>query len=648
MSKFSQSKGKAIEVADELKAFIDKYGYDSYEQNIESLIKKLREEKLYILVCGEIKRGKSSFLTAYLEEEGVFPINVNVATNLVSIASYGERERLSVVVNKDGRDKSIPIRKDEIKEYVTEQGNKNNIKEAKLLTIEIPNEKLKDGFVFVDTPGIGSITPQHSAITFAFLQNADAALFVSDTHAPLTDEEVEFIKKVYEHCKNIVFLLTKIDKSDEYEQLMETNKEKIASALNIPEKEILYVPISNTAKMKYLETNNKRFLDISNYQKLENVLWENILRKRSKMIFLPAIGESIKITSNLRHFIESNLKAMSKENTEYAKDFQNEYEELIRNRKELLERNPEWLEKMSDMLKGVKVEIIEYINYNISQIKKNFDENLEIASYRRDPNKVLFDVQMDLNNVLLECNKQMTARIENVYKELVRITGMDIEYVEVYKKIEAGQDENAKIKKRGNVSKFLNVTRNASFNSAAGTAVGGVVGGIIGVAVDAVTLGMSLGLGTYIGSILGGAIGGLIGAITGGKEAIRNNKDMDKNIISKVVIPIINDTHKTVVTQIGTIIDKSHTVLRDELRSLIRAEKERLETELKGFQDNLKLTKDNIDKKVLDLKNQLNQIAKIEGSLEKLVDEGYEEADPINEEETGNGHKIDIKEDWLD
>jgi putative ribosome biogenesis GTPase RsgA len=42
--------------------------------------------------------------------------------------------------------------------------------------MESPNPQLKEGLVLVDTPGIGSLNTEHTAITYAFIPNADAIL----------------------------------------------------------------------------------------------------------------------------------------------------------------------------------------------------------------------------------------------------------------------------------------------------------------------------------------------------------------------------------------------------------------------------------------------------------------------------------------
>ena len=62
--------------------------------------------------------------------------------------------------------------------------------------------------MFVDTPGVGSLNISHAEATYGFLPNADLLLFVSDTNAGFTETELNFLKRGYQYCKNVIFPLT--------------------------------------------------------------------------------------------------------------------------------------------------------------------------------------------------------------------------------------------------------------------------------------------------------------------------------------------------------------------------------------------------------------------------------------------------------
>ena len=101
--------------------------------------------KLFVVVAGEFKQGKSSLLNAFLNKTEIFSVDIDITTNLVSTITYGKDERVSVVLGESGKETIKQIAKSDIPDYVTEQRNVKNAKQAKMLTIESPNPQLKEG-----------------------------------------------------------------------------------------------------------------------------------------------------------------------------------------------------------------------------------------------------------------------------------------------------------------------------------------------------------------------------------------------------------------------------------------------------------------------------------------------------------------------
>lgn len=67
------------------------YASQHKESDIETmkkLIQKASVNEVSVLICGEFKRGKSSFINAFLGED-VCPTDPGIATAVVSIIKYG-------------------------------------------------------------------------------------------------------------------------------------------------------------------------------------------------------------------------------------------------------------------------------------------------------------------------------------------------------------------------------------------------------------------------------------------------------------------------------------------------------------------------------------------------------------------------------
>jgi predicted GTPase len=187
---------------------------------------RLESGLLTTVVCGEFKRGKSTLLSALLNEPGLFPADALPGTNVVTSVRWGEQEAITATVRlPDSSEERVAITRAEIAGYVTEGGNPRNKREVITVEIEIPNSKLESGQVFIDTPGTGGVFTEHTAVTQLILPAADALLFVTDVEAPLYASELDFLRRAIhaasltEDADSLVSVLTKIDQGTEYEEI---------------------------------------------------------------------------------------------------------------------------------------------------------------------------------------------------------------------------------------------------------------------------------------------------------------------------------------------------------------------------------------------------------------------------------------------
>ncbi|NER05228.1 MAG: dynamin, partial [Okeania sp. SIO3C4] len=182
----------------------------------------------------------------------------------------------------------MEITREEISDYVTEQKNKNNTKNARMLVIESPNPQLENGLLLVDTPGVGSLNTNHTDITYTFIPNADVILFVSDVYAPLSQPELDFVKMIREHNQNIVYVTTKIDRIDDSktQMIVENNRQKLAKISQCSPDEITIIPVSSKNKLDYLKTGDKEDLEDSNFPKLEDKIWQILNQEKGYILLM--------------------------------------------------------------------------------------------------------------------------------------------------------------------------------------------------------------------------------------------------------------------------------------------------------------------------------------------------------------------------
>ncbi len=143
------------------------------------LVREHVDEFFLLVVVGEVKSGKSSFINALLKEaiqaEGPLPL-----TDRIWVLRHGEKTMERV-----------------LDEFVHEK--------------EHPNELLKL-FNMVDTPGTNSIVYRHQEVTESFIPKADLILFVTSIDRPFSESEHQFLNFINEKWrKKVIFVLTKVD-----------------------------------------------------------------------------------------------------------------------------------------------------------------------------------------------------------------------------------------------------------------------------------------------------------------------------------------------------------------------------------------------------------------------------------------------------
>lgn len=175
----------------------------------------LRADRFVLTVLGKAKRGKSTLLNALLGrgDDILAPIDKLPASSAISRFRWAESERV-VVTFRDGHVEEIAT--DRVREFVTEEQNKENYKGVDVVDIEGPFPGLDRDLELVDTPGAASLHEHHDAILHAFIPQADAVIFLVTARMPLDQDELDLLQKVKAaDVRKVFFVVNKVDECDE-------------------------------------------------------------------------------------------------------------------------------------------------------------------------------------------------------------------------------------------------------------------------------------------------------------------------------------------------------------------------------------------------------------------------------------------------
>lgn len=215
LREYSQAKMNLASQLRVVRKDLSSLGLDDAEQKCGELVVKLAEDHFTLAVLGQFKRGKSSLMNAIIGRE-LLPTGVLPLTSAITTLKYGPEERL--IINREGSSfaKELPI--ESLFDYVTEKGNPGNIKKVTSACVEFPEPFLRRGIEFVDTPGVGSVITDNSTITYGFLPQCDAVIFVTGADTPMTSTELSFLKEIREYVDRVFFVINKVDLVTENER----------------------------------------------------------------------------------------------------------------------------------------------------------------------------------------------------------------------------------------------------------------------------------------------------------------------------------------------------------------------------------------------------------------------------------------------
>ncbi len=273
---------------------------------ITDIRQRLEENRFNLVVFGEFKRGKSTFLNALIGRE-VLPTAVVPLTSVVSIVQYGETDQ-AFVNYLDGRHQAIELT--EIWDYITETGNPKNKKGVARLEISLNSPLLKNGLQLVDTPGVGSIYKHNTRASHEFLPHADAAIFVLAADPPISSSEREFIRYVRQWVPKIFFILNKMDRLNgkEREESLAFNRTVIEKELAVDN--ILLIPISARLALDGKTKGNRDQLKQSNITEFEKELDAFLMRERGQIAIVSGLNGAQRMASYLLNGIDLERRAM--------------------------------------------------------------------------------------------------------------------------------------------------------------------------------------------------------------------------------------------------------------------------------------------------------------------------------------------------
>ena len=187
-------------------------GLDAQIEDINIASKNLRSGVFRLLVLGDMKRGKSTFLNALIGEN-LLPSDVNPCTALLTVLRYGLEKKVTVYFNDGRRPEQLDFQQfkhkytiDPAEAKQLEQEKKQAFPGVDHAVVEYPLPLLEKGIEIVDSPGLND-TEARNELSLGYINNCHAILFVLRASQPCTLGERRYLENYIKSRGLSVFFL---------------------------------------------------------------------------------------------------------------------------------------------------------------------------------------------------------------------------------------------------------------------------------------------------------------------------------------------------------------------------------------------------------------------------------------------------------
>ncbi|MFV8829914.1 dynamin family protein [Alkalihalobacterium sp. APHAB7] len=423
------------------------------------------EDYYSIVVVGEFKHGKSTFVNALLGRD-IMPRDVTPTTATINAVFYSEQEEVQIL-KSNGELERRELTLDTLNEYTAAADfNPNDINYLKLF---LPAELLQNRVVLIDTPGVNDLNDHRSQITYQFIPRADVILFMTSMTDAFKNTEKEFIQNQLQKngLDKTLFIANFLDRIDDEEfddvmEFMSRRLEKITGNSTSP----LYALSSKEALEGKLHA-DEELLNYSGLLEIERDILAQIEGGSRSKEKLSRFETRLALLSEVILQEIETSEGLSKQSIEELEQQQKVVKEWFDNKAQL---ETELQHYLTEREEEIKFMVRKSVNYFGDRLREDVENR--IHTYHGPDIKSLVETQLPfaIKSQLTQWIDQYSDHINNLFHKLQQEVSRGLaESFEQSVRIQAYQSEN--IQYSNPMLSFE--TKSGNANVKAGLAMGG-------------------------------------------------------------------------------------------------------------------------------------------------------------------------------
>jgi hypothetical protein len=590
-----------------------------------------------LVVIGEIKKGKSSFINALCGIPGLVPVHDDVATSTVFKIHYGTERGYTVYFQPDAEGaaadcerKKLEISESDLGAYGTENGNPDNAKGVDFIAVRAPAPILKDGLIVVDTPGVGGLFKKHREITFRHAPRADAVFFVTDSvESPIGGAEVDFLKELRRITPLIYFVQTKAAQvdSEARQKRMANNLNILTEKVGLRKEELRYFIVDSKLKSEGDEDQNLEDLEDSGFRRLMSYLQHSLKASKDRNIATVGIRRAWTKIAAIRAEIDREKTVLAADTSEKQAAFN---AELTATEEKLKHWNSE-----------VRIQLIKEFHAEVQMIQNDLTAEVtdalrvggriselvgEALSETRDlqPEQIYGLVEplsaaarAEVSQVLLECSQKLETRFSALLRALsvkaegsIATTALSREVLNDATLIRFSDSQLRELAAKAEESRLFDRARTGLYGGAAGVGIAMGIGAVVGSVIP------------VVGTILGSTAGMVIAGLWGGYQASEFSRVKESAVARQQVQAAIDRDLQGCLAQAQTGFQKAFNTLRtraeDALSDMVKATLDQLGATRRELQRRSHATVEEVQQARQQIQGREQQLGALQGELEAM------------------------------
>lgn len=406
--KYEHHKKELLSIISRLEKIADKNNFFAELSRIRA---NLQSEKFRLVILGQFKRGKTTFINAFLGSE-VLPTDVIPVTAVITEIQFKESAGARIhFFHKKPLDAPLS----QLHSFISESENPKNRKNIDKVDVFHFAPILAEGLTLVDTPGVGSIHEHNSRLTREYIPRADAAVFLLSADPPITETEQSFLKSIAPYVPQIFFILNKKDylTEDNLKKVIRFNQ-NVLSALFSHHVDIY--PVSALQGLNARLANDQSKFKESGMHDFEKILQEFLVQNKGKYFITANADRILRLSNEWKTIIEMDRKAKNMTVEQLANNLNKFDQYMVK-----INRNTD---RITFLLQGIRTRLFEFYDKKAEQFiseksQEIFQKAVQFLSDHKsdDKNRILQSVKELVNHLIVDSFEPFRLSIEKTMRE---------------------------------------------------------------------------------------------------------------------------------------------------------------------------------------------------------------------------------------